>query len=275
LHAVDQGDINGTMEFPGSQDAAYMNLNFPKRKAKPLLVILLCSFLLASGCGVLLTSSDEPLPTPVEIVTKTELLEALDQAGVEVLETEMIPDPLYGVEGEIYQIGGALIMVFEGESPEGPEQIAGQLIARDYTGAEWFSLFPKPPHVWGAGNLILIYSGEEGGIILTLSALMGDPILGVESLADEPFPPAIVAAVIWLAQTLEVEPSEINVLEFEAVEWPNSCFGLPGMEEDCAQVIVPGWRIVVQYGQRTYAVRTDEVGSELRMELEGGSESKD
>jgi hypothetical protein len=233
---------------------------------KYLLGCLLGSFLLASGCNSPQPSIGQTLPTPIAVVTKADLLNALDQAGIEVLKMETFAKPLYDVEGENYQIDRDPIIVFETGTEQDQVEISKRLIAGDYSGAEWFSGLPEPRYVWGEGKLILIYPGQEGGVILPLSALLGDPIVGIDSQSEEPFPPSVVAALLWLAQDLEVEPSGINVLRFESVEWPDSCLGLQGPEEDCAQVIVPGWRISLKHGERVYTIRADDVGSELRLE---------
>lgn len=222
-----------------------------------------------SSCRTASTPLAQSPSTLVEIHTKEDLLTTLDEAGIEVQEGGMAPQPLYGTEGQSFQVDSEFITVFEVENRESGNDISERLVSGDYVGAEWISHLSKPPRIWATGKLIVFYPGNEGGIILTLNALMGDPIVGIESSADEPFPPAIPAAIFWLSQSLDVEPSDILVLEFEPMEWPDSCLGLAELEEDCAQVIVSGWRIVLKRGGEEYVIRADEVGSSLRLEQDG------
>jgi hypothetical protein len=46
----------------------------------------------------------------------------------------------------------------------------------------------------------------------------------------------------------------------EAVQWPDSCLGIPQPGRVCAQVIIPGYRIVFSYRQQLYEVHTDNFG---------------
>ena len=221
-----------------------------------------------AACGTAQPHSSQAPPTPVEIVTGADLLEALNRAGVEVVDVETVLNPLYEAEGRVYRVGSALVMLYESNDAQAQERISERLVSGDTSGAKWFSLFEQPPYVWANGNLILIYPGEEGGLVLTISALMGDPILGVESVVDEPFPPGVVNSIAWLAQALQVEPGAIEVLEFESAAWPDSCLGLAELEEDCGLVTVSGWRIVAQVDHAMYTLRTDEMGLEVRLETE-------
>jgi hypothetical protein len=268
LHSADRDDINEVGNHLTAWDAMRKNFVFTTTATRPLLQCLLWMLFFVSACGTAQPHSGEAPPTPVEIVTGADLLEALDRAGVEVVETEMVLNPMYETQGRVYQVGSALVMLYESEDAQAQERISERLVSGDYSGAKWFSLLERPPYVWANGNLILIYPGEEGGLILTISALMGDPILGVESVVDEPFPPGVVTSIAWLAQSLQVAPGAIEVLEFESAAWPDSCLGLAELEEDCARVIVPGWRIVARVDQAMYTLRTDEMGLEVRLEAE-------
>lgn len=268
LHSADRGDINEVGNHLTAWDAMRKKFVFTTTATRLLLGCLLWILFFTAACGTAEPHSAEAPPTPVEIVTGADLLEALDRAGVEVAETEMVLNPIDETQGRAYQVGSALVMLYESEDAQAQRRISERLVSGDTSGAKWFSLFEKPPYVWASGNLILIYPGEEGGLILTISALMGDPILGVESVADEPFPPGVVTSIAWLAQTLQVAPGAIEVLEFESATWPDSCLGLAELDEECALVTVPGWRIVARVDQAMYALRTDEMGLEVRLETE-------
>lgn len=55
------------------------------------------------------------------------------------------------------------------------------------------------------------------------------------------------AAIEALAQRMAVSATRIAVVRVEAVDWPDACLGvaLPGIA--CAQVVTPGYRVVLRY----------------------------
>lgn len=68
------------------------------------------------------------------------------------------------------------------------------------------------------------------------------------------YPPPVEAAREEFAATLAVEADEIEVVEFEAVEWNDSSLGCPKPGLMYLQVITPGYRVVLAHGdeQATY-----------------------
>ena len=78
-------------------------------------------------------------------------------------------------------------------------------------------------------------------------------------------PEAVLAAQQWLATQLSVAADRVQIIEVEQAEWTDSCLGLGGPEESCAQVITPGWRAVFEVDGQRYEVRTDETGSTIRL----------
>lgn len=47
-------------------------------------------------------------------------------------------------------------------------------------------------------------------------------------------------------------------------EWPNSCLGLAEEGEMCAEVITPGYEVVVEAAGKIYTYRTNREGSVIR-----------
>jgi hypothetical protein len=91
--------------------------------------------------------------------------------------------------------------------------------------------------------------------------------------ADAP----VEAAQATLAQALGIEPAEIEVVTSRPVEWPNACLGasLPGRM--CAEVVTPGYLIILKAGEKEYEYHTNADGSviqpgevELSWHREGG-----
>ncbi|HSM54787.1 MAG TPA: hypothetical protein VK879_01415 [Candidatus Sulfomarinibacteraceae bacterium] len=89
----------------------------------------------------------------------------------------------------------------------------------------------------------------------------------IQQTADptQELPAAIVQAQQTIADELNVEPFDLNVVSFERREWTDSCLGLGGPAESCLQVITPGWLIMVEVGGQTVEVRTDETGDVVRV----------
>jgi hypothetical protein len=90
---------------------------------------------------------------------------------------------------------------------------------------------------------------------------MEGPIV-VQPGAEQPVP--VLAAMRALSESLGVQVGEIEVLSVEEVEWPNSCLGLAGPGEMCAEVITPGFVIILQAGGNEYEFHSDRTGENLR-----------
>ena len=69
-----------------------------------------------------------------------------------------------------------------------------------------------------------------------------------------------------LAANLGVDPLSIILLEVTPVDWPDTCLGVPALGEMCAQVVTPGFRVLVQVGEVIYEFHTDQDAKNLRQE---------
>ncbi len=74
------------------------------------------------------------------------------------------------------------------------------------------------------------------------------------------------AAMRELSNETGIPVEEMVVVEAAATEWPDACLGLPEPDEQCAEVITPGWEITIEAAGDYYVVRTDELGTEIRIE---------
>lgn len=79
-------------------------------------------------------------------------------------------------------------------------------------------------------------------------------------------PQAVIAAEQALSEDLGVSVDEIDIVSYRPEEWPDACLGLAEEGEMCAQVITPGWRVVLSAGGEEYVFRTDENGEAVRRE---------
>ncbi len=73
--------------------------------------------------------------------------------------------------------------------------------------------------------------------------------------------PAVHAAISTLAADLAVSPDQISVVEVESVQWPDSCLGFNIPGGMCAQMIIPGYQVILRVGGQFYEVHTNESGS--------------
>lgn len=72
---------------------------------------------------------------------------------------------------------------------------------------------------------------------------------------------SITAAVInFAAKELGVDSQKIKVIEIKETEWPDACLGLPKSGEFCAQVITPGYSVLIRANGIEYRYRTDKKG---------------
>jgi hypothetical protein len=95
----------------------------------------------------------------------------------------------------------------------------------------------------------------EPGLEATLSDLI--PTEGV--------PPAVQEALSFFSAQTGIALEEIQILQYQPVEWANACLELPQAGESCAEVITPGFRIELEANGQLYEVHTDEQGAIVRL----------
>ncbi len=71
------------------------------------------------------------------------------------------------------------------------------------------------------------------------------------------------AAVKALVDKLFVTVPEIKLVKVEAMEWPDACLGVSRPEARCAQVITPGYRVVLEYAAKQSTFHTDATGASV------------
>lgn len=102
---------------------------------------------------------------------------------------------------------------------------------------------------------------------LLLAACTPQPTMPLPTdTPDAPLPTVVLNATHALSAQTSVPVEEIQVIGYEQREWPDACLGLAQEDEMCAQVITPGWRVVLSAGGEQYVFRTDETGEVIRPE---------
>jgi hypothetical protein len=66
---------------------------------------------------------------------------------------------------------------------------------------------------------------------------------------------AVAAAKALLAKDLGLRAQDVQLRRAVATEWPDARLGCPG-REPAAQVVVPGYRVLLEADGRTHAVHT-------------------
>lgn len=75
--------------------------------------------------------------------------------------------------------------------------------------------------------------------------------------------PAVQAAVAALATQLSMDAQSIKVVSVEEVEWPDGCLGLAKPDQMCTQVIVAGYRVMLEASGVQYEARTSLNGRQV------------
>ncbi|MGQ9675921.1 MAG: hypothetical protein ACUVX1_09660 [Chloroflexota bacterium] len=109
-------------------------------------------------------------------------------------------------------------------------------------------------------------------ILVAVGAACATPTAGTPSPEPTATPPprptsvpvpaeaarAVEACQRDLAKRLNVPAEEVTVLEVEEVEWPDSSLGCPEPGKMYAQVITPGYRVLLKAKSQTYEYHTDQ-----------------
>ncbi|MBE9224993.1 hypothetical protein IQ264_06030 [Phormidium sp. LEGE 05292] len=82
--------------------------------------------------------------------------------------------------------------------------------------------------------------------------------------------PATVANAVKkdLSKRTGIPPGKLKITDYKQETWPNGCLGIAEPDQICTQALVPGWRITVTDGQKTWVYRTDNSGRNIRLETQ-------
>jgi hypothetical protein len=84
------------------------------------------------------------------------------------------------------------------------------------------------------------------------------------TVVPEEVTPAQKTAIEALSRNLGLAADEVKVVSVEAVEWPDACLGITQEDISCAQVVTPGYKIVLEANGKQVEYHTDETGSVVR-----------
>lgn len=92
----------------------------------------------------------------------------------------------------------------------------------------------------------------------------GEPTMAPADLAISPIPgseTAVIAATTDLAQRLGVTADEVRLISIESQQWSDASLGCPQEGFMYAQVITPGYLIVLEVQDQRYEYHTDQAGN--------------
>jgi hypothetical protein len=78
------------------------------------------------------------------------------------------------------------------------------------------------------------------------------------------YPEVVQGIVERIVEKYGLNSDQITIISAEHVEWPNACLGLAGEDEMCAEVITPGWKIVLSSAGEETTFHTDDSGEYIR-----------
>ncbi len=192
-----------------------------------------------------------------------DLLNALDDAGAEIV-TISLDAPLFEVDSRTVMLNGEKSEFYEFENAD--ERERGVIHLQALLEEAWKDTANElsSARIWSHDRLIVVYFGRDGGTILLLSGLLGDPLQKPELAEDGPYPPAVPAAIHALAEAKGEDPSLIKVLSYTFVTWSDGCLEYPHPDEECTQALTSGWRILLQLGDQEIEIHSDEMGGKIR-----------
>jgi len=203
--------------------------------------------------------------TADDLASTGALVTMLERAGATVQEVAApVPPAFNAPDARTLQVNEGLVYVYEyGSVDEGKTIAEGLSLSGEALPWEGRVSF------WPAGKLLVIYPGTDGGLVLLLTGLLGDP-LGVSPEApEEPYPPAVASAISVWAEAQGVDPASVEVVGYTAAEWLNGCLGSPAAGESCAQGTVSGWVVELRAGELLGTAHTDDLGLQVRLTSPG------
>ena len=110
-----------------------------------------------------------------------------------------------------------------------------------------------------AGLLIAACSGNATDIPAVATQII--PAL------EDVLPPDVALNIRnQVSEMLGVPVESIQLETVEQTEWPDSCLGLGGPDESCAQAVTPGWLLVFSANGQQYSFRADQTATVIRQE---------
>ncbi len=200
------------------------------------------------------------------VASTQSLTAALRQAGATVEDSAIVaPAGFDARAARTFQVNQGRVYVYEYAGADEAQAVAARLAPDGLS----LSGTPLPwegrVSAWRAGKILVVYPGTDGGLVLLLSGLLGDPLTAQPEGPEEPYPPAVAAALVAWAESQGLDPAGVEVIGYTAAEWLDGCLGLPTSGESCAPGAVRGWVVDLRAGELSGSAHTDELGLQVRL----------
>lgn len=77
--------------------------------------------------------------------------------------------------------------------------------------------------------------------------------------------PAVVAAKQALSEQLGIDVDQIQFDFANVMQWNDACLDLPNADEVCAQMVTPGFVVLLTANGQQYELHADEMGANVRI----------
>ena len=225
---------------------------------RSLFVVLLIAALSLSACNIRTPFGPRAEPTAPEAAAQPEegspLSRLVERAKEDLVQTAGAdPDEIALVTAEEVEWGDTSL-----GCPH-PDEMYAQMITPGYfivleSGGNTYDY-----HTGADPEGPLVQCTEDGTPASAAGALpekLEEEEEGTEMDADDALPRLIERATEDLMQAAGVASDEITVLSAEEVEWSDSSLGCPDPDTMYAQVITPGYLIVLEYDGSTFNYHT-------------------
>lgn len=193
-----------------------------------------------------------------------ELVDALRAEGAQVEPQGSVKQPFFDISAQIILVNGSRLEVFDFGKAEFQQAASEQISADGFTIGTMVVDWVEQPNFWAKDRIIVLYVGRDAETIALLNQILGEPLTEGVMLPPGDPPYAAAAAETLLGEMLGLKVDEIDLVSFERVEWPDACLGFAEPGEMCAEVLTPGWRIVLDAKGQEYEFHADLGGENLR-----------
>jgi hypothetical protein len=138
---------------------------------------LLIVSLLAAACGASPdVSPPEGAPSGGEIIGYASLVDALRAAGATVEPGESVEQPFFEPTGQVINVNGESVQVFEFESVEAREEASATISPDGSSVGTSMVSWIDQPNFWAMGQIVVLYVSSGQSTIDLLTSVLGEPL---------------------------------------------------------------------------------------------------
>jgi hypothetical protein len=204
------------------------------------------------------------IPATGEFYILDMLVNDLTAGGLDPVVRGSVRQPFFDVTARVLSVNGQDIQVFEFPDPQARRAAENTISATGEVIGAFQPAWLDVPNFWSQGSVLVLYIGQDFETIQRLDQLLGERV-SAGPVEDAVLPVTGSEAQRFLAERLGIDISRVQLQSIRPVQWPDACLGLPVEGELCAQVITPGFQVILQVDDRQYEVRTDNTGNVIRL----------